>query len=41
MAVGLLCACVLFDLNVFICLMPLTPYGEERLGQGRGMLTNL
>lgn len=28
MAVGLLSVCVLFDLNVFICLMPLTPYGE-------------
>lgn len=27
MAVGLLSVCVLFDLNVFICLTPLTPYG--------------
>lgn len=41
MAVGLLSVCVLFDLNVFICLMPLTPYGEGRLGEGRGTLTNL
>lgn len=41
MAVGLLSVCVLFDLNVFICLMPLTPYGEGRLGERRGTLTNL
>lgn len=41
MAVGLLSVCVLFDLNVFICLMPPTPYGEGRLGQRRGTLTNL
>lgn len=34
MAVGPLSVCVLFDLNVFICLMPLTPHGEEG-GEGR------
>lgn len=27
-AEGLLFVCVLFDLNVFICLMPLAPYRE-------------
>lgn len=41
MAAGLLSVCVLFDLNVFICLMPLTPYGEGWLGERRGTLTNL
>ena len=42
MAPGLLSVCVLFDLNVFICLMPLTPYGGRgRLGERRGTLTNL
>lgn len=34
-AEGLLFACVLFDLNVFICLMPLPPYGEGG-SPGRG-----
>lgn len=41
MAVELLSVGVLFDLNVFICLMPLTPHGEGRPGERRGTLTNL
>lgn len=41
MAVELLSVGVLFDLNVFICLMPLTSRGAGRLRKRRGTLTNL
>lgn len=43
LAEGLLFVCVLFDFNVFICLMPPTSLQGrgDRLGEGRGTLTNL
>lgn len=41
MAVELLSVGVLFDLNVFIFLMPRLPLGRGGLGERRGTLTNL